>query len=421
MNSLRWILSVALLAPVTVFATVPDRPDPRVQINGDWPGWRGPRRDGVSEDPNVPLHWSPTRNIRWKTPIPGTGHSSPVITGDRVFLTTCLEDQEQRLLLCLDRHDGHVLWQKEVLRAPLEKKNRLNSYASSTPVTDGRHVWVSFFQNPSIVITCYDLDGNEIWRKTPGEFHSIHGFCTSLLLDGQKLIANCDQDAPAYIVALDKDTGHEIWRADRPNRTRSYVPPLIVEAAGKRQLILSGSKCVASYDVETGKQIWIVDGPTEQFVAAPAYLDGIVCITAGFPEHWIVGIRPDGCGNVTSTHVAWRDTRGAGYVPSPVAWGHWFFVASDNGMVSCLEAKTGRRMWEQRLGKHQSASAVAAAGHIYFTDDSGTTWVFKASDKYEPVAKNDINEDVRASPAISQGEIFIRTVQHLYCIGDAVK
>src|SRR5262249_31937670 len=160
-----------------------------------------------------------------------------------------------------------LLWQRVVLTSKLERKDRLNSYASSTPVTDGKHVWVTFLQEPDIQVVCYDFDGNEVWRRSPGKFDSMHGFCSSPALYKDLVIINGDQDAEAYLVALDKHTGAERWRADRPNRTRSYCAPLVVEAAGRPQLVLSGSKCVASYDPETGKQLWIIDGPTEQYVA----------------------------------------------------------------------------------------------------------------------------------------------------------
>jgi outer membrane protein assembly factor BamB len=231
------------------------------------------------------------------------------------------------------------------------------------------------------------------------------------------VILNGDQDALAYIVALDKTTGAERWRADRPNRTRSYCTPLIIEAAGRMQLVLSGSKCVASYDPDTGKQWWIVDGPTEQFVASLVFTDGVVFVTGGFPELHLLGIRPDGDGNVTHTHVLWHETRGASYVPSPIAHGHEFYVVSDSGTASCLEARTGKRLWMARLGRHHSASPVSAGDFLYFLDDAGEMFVLKAGPKFEVVSRNKLGEECRASPAISQGQIFIRTLNHLYCIG----
>lgn len=383
----------------------------------DWPGWRGPRGDGTSTEKNLPLRWSDKENIHWKTPIPGIGHSSPVIWGDRVFLTSCLEDKQQRILLCLDRQTGKILWQRDVLKAPLEPKHKLNSYSSSTAATDGKHLYVSFLGHPRMQVYCYDLNGNLIWNKSPGEFHSRHGFCSPPVLYKDMVILNGDQDAEAWIVALDKATGAERWRTDRPNRTRSYVPPLLIEHEGRKQLVLSGSLCVASYDPDTGKQLWIIDGPTEQFVASLVYLDGVLFLTSGYPEYHIVAIRPDGIGNVTKTHILWRDTKGAGYVPSPVAWDKWFFLVNDGGRASCLEAKTGKRLWYETLGRHHSSSPVVADGYVYFPDDDGKTFVVKAGPVFEVVQKNALGEECYSSPAIAHGQLFLRTQHHLWCIG----
>jgi outer membrane protein assembly factor BamB len=387
----------------------------------EWPGWRGPRGDGTSFEKYVPIHWSKTDNIVWKADVPGKGHSSPVIWGDRIFLTTCIEGELKRELLCLDRRDGKLLWQRVVVTAALEPKHQLNSYASSTPATDGKHVWVSFLAIPDVVVVCYDTDGNEVWRSSPGPFASKHGFCCPPILYKDTVILNGDQDAEAWIVALDQATGKERWRTDRPHRTRSYCPPLLVNAAGREQLVLSGSKCVASYDPDTGKQLWLIDGPTEQFVASLVYGDGLLFLTAGFPEHHIMAIRPDGTGNVTKSAILWRDTRGASYVPSPIAHGDYFFVVSDEGMASCLEARTGKRRWMERLGRHHSSSPVSAGDYLYFPDDDGTTWVLRAGPKFEVVSQNDLGEECYSSPAVARGQIFLRTLHHLWCIGQGTK
>jgi outer membrane protein assembly factor BamB len=396
----------------------------------EWPAWRGPRGDGTSTETGVPVTWSAAANIVWKTAVPGKGHSSPVVWGDRVFVTACIEGEEKRVLLCFDRRTGKRLWERVVLRARLERLNRLNSYASSTPATDGARVWVAFLDYPHVRVACYDAEGNEVWRKTPGELHAVHGFCSSLIPYKDTVILNADQDAKlplrAYIVALDKATGEERWRIDRPNRVRSYTPPAIFEAAGKMQMVVSGSKCVASYDPDTGKQHWIIDGPTEQFVASLVYTDGVFMMTGGFPTLHILGIRPEGTGNVTDTHVAWhlRDRKIVSYVPSPIARGKYFYVVSDGavtstGIVTCLEAKTGKVMWSERLGKHHSASPVLAEGRLYFLDDAGVTHVLKAEPTFEVIARNDLGEPCRASPAVSRGQIVIRGTKHLYCIGAA--
>jgi hypothetical protein len=391
----------------------------------DWPGWRGPRGDGTSSEANVPVRWSATENVAWKVPIRGKGYSSPIVWGDRVFLTTCLEDQKNRVLLALDRGSGKGLWERVVLTAPLEKKNPLNSYASSTPATDGNHVWVTFLEFPNVQVVCYDVEGKEVWRRSPGKLYSIHGFCSSVLLYKDMVIVSADQDATgadrAYIVALDKATGKERWRIDRPNRVRSYCPPVIFQAAGKPQMVLSGSKCVASYDPDTGKQYWIIDGPTEQFVASLVFTDDVFMVTGGYPTLHILGIRPDGQGNVTSTHVLWHERKTPAYVPSPIAAGKSFFVVSDEGQTSCIEARTGKRVWQEKLGRHHRPSPVSAGGNLYFLDDDGATFVVKAAEKFELLARNALGEECNASPAVSRGQFFIRTVKNLYCIGPGEK
>jgi outer membrane protein assembly factor BamB len=343
------------------------------------------------------------------------------VWGDRIFLTTCLEKERKRVLLCLDRRDGKRLWERVVVTAKLEPKHRLNSYASGTPATDGQYVWLAFLDQPYMRVYCYDFDGNLVWQKSPGHFYSPHGFSSSPVLYKDLVILNGDQDAEAFIVALDKATGAERWRADRLNRTRSYCVPILIEAAGKKQLVLSGSKCVASYDPDTGRQWWIIDGPTEQFVASLVFLDNVLFLTGGYPDYYLQGIRPDGTGNVTKTHVLWEHRRGASYVPSPVAHHGYFFIVSDTGIASCLEPKTGKRLWMERLGSHHSASPVAAGGYVYFPDDSGQTFVLKAGPKFEVVSRNSLDEECYASPAIARGQLFIRTLGHLYCIGQPPK
>jgi outer membrane protein assembly factor BamB len=392
---------------------------PRGAPAEEWPCWRGPRGDGTSRETGIPVRWSATENIRWKVPIPGRGYASPIVWGDRVFLTACEERKKERLLLCLRRADGKLLWQRTVLRSALEKKNRLNSYASSTPATDGKHVWVTFMEWPSrrVQVVCYDVAGKEVWRRSPGELRSMHGYCSSLLLYKDIVILNADQDAVAYIVAFDQATGAERWRIDRPNRTRSYCPPVVYDLAGKKQLVLSGSKCVASYDPDTGRQHWIIDGPTEQFCASLVHTQGILFLTGGWPTLHLLGIRPDGTGNVTDTHVLWHVRKHASYVPSPIAEGEHFFVVSDKGKASCLAARTGTYLWTEQLGRHHSASPVSAEGRLYFLDDDGRTHVVRAAPKFELLTTNPLGEKCFASPAVSRGCLYLRGVRHLYCIG----
>jgi outer membrane protein assembly factor BamB len=389
----------------------------------DWPLWRGPRTDGTVTDTGFPRTWGPTENVRWKTELPGTGHSSPVVSKGKVFVTGCVEAERKRVLYCLDRATGKVLWERVVVVSDLEKKHGENSWASSTPAADGERVFVAFLDKPRMRVYCYDYAGNKLWEKSPGEFHSQHGFCSSPMLDKDLVIVNGDQDAPkdqaSFVVALDRETGAERWRIDRPNKLRSYCPPVVIDAAGRRQLVLTGSKCVASYDPDTGKPNWVIDGPTEQFVSSMVLHDGVLLMTAGYPDHCVMAIDPSGGGNVTKTHVLWSKKNEGGYVPSPVAVGGKLFVVDDGGVASCWDVKTGRRYWKERLsGKGHHASAVAADGRVYLTSDEGVTYVLRASAEFEVLARNPLGERVYASPAFSDGHIFIRGAAHLWCIAE---
>jgi hypothetical protein len=365
----------------------------------------------------VPVHWSSTDGILWKSELPGEGHASPIVWNDRVFTVTAILENESRALLCLDRRSGRLLWQRPVLESPLEQKHRLNSYASSTPATDGERIYVTFLDRDEMVAAAYDFAGDLQWSVRPGRFNSVHGFCSSPVLFEDKVIVNGDHDGESYLVALDRSTGKTLWKVPRENKTRSYCTPIIREIGGRTQMILSGSKCVASYDPRDGSRHWILDGPTEQFVASLVYTRGLVFVTGGYPDHHILAINPAGTGNVTATHVVWRDTKGVSYVPSPIAHGDYFLVVSDDGIASCFDARSGKRLWMERIGKHYSASLVSAGGLVYFLSDDGVMTVVRPGRTFEPLAQNELGEYCYASPAISEGQIFLRAERNLYCIG----
>jgi outer membrane protein assembly factor BamB len=394
----------------------------------NWPCWRGPRGDGTSAESEVPVRWNGDtgEHIRWKTPIDGRGHSSPIVWQDRVFVVTCVESSRSRELLCLDRDTGRILWRRTVLAAPLEKRHKLNSYASGTPATDGKRVYMCFLEadfgssyevTPGhLVVAAFDFDGKPCWTVRPGRFSSVHGFCTSPVLFEDKVIVNGDHDGDSYIAALDRETGETVWKVPRRNQTRSYVTPIIREIDGRTQMIFSGSKHVISMDPRDGSEHWTIDGPTEQFVASLVYDGELLYLTAGFPEYHILAIRPDGHGNVTDTHIVWRTTRACSYVPSPIISGQYFLVVSDSGIASCFEARTGQRHWMERIGDHYSASLTSADGLVYFLADDGVMKVIRPGPELDVVAVNELGEYCYASPAISEGRIFLRSEDHLFCI-----
>jgi outer membrane protein assembly factor BamB len=386
----------------------------------DWPVWRGPGNDGRSTETSFPTSWSKSDNIVWRTELPGEGHASPVIFGGKLFTVAATPETGERTLICLDRTTGKKLWEQTVVKAPSERVHKENSHASSTPACDGERVFCTFLDGKEVVVAAYSLDGKLLWQKRPGIFSSVHGFCSTPIPYKDKVIVNCDHDGPGYIVALSRADGRELWRITRPNNTRSYCTPIIREAAGRTQMVLSGSKCIASYDPDTGKQLWIVDGPTDQFVASPVFSEktGLFYITGGFPEHHIMAIRPDGSGNVTKTHIAWHHHNAAGvsYVPSPIIEGDWFLITDDRGVAHAFDAKNGDIVWNEKFGRSH-ASIVSAGGVLYFTNDAGVCRVVKPAEKFATVATNDLGEPTYASPALSNGQIFIRTGKAIYCIG----
>ena len=399
----------AVLAAVLVLAAQPVWAE-------DWPGWRGPRGDGSSLEKDVPVRWSATENIAWKTPIPGKGHASPIIWRDRIFIVTAIEEARQRVLMCLDRDSGKVLWDRVVLEAPLGRLHKLNSHASSTPATDGERVYVSFLDGDRMFVAAYDFAGEKVWEVRPGVFASMHGYCSSPILWKDKVIVNGDHDGPAYIVALDRSTGKTVWTTPRPNNTRSYCAPIVRTIDGRNQLILSGNKCVASYDPDSGQQHWMIEGPTEQFVASLVYNGKLLFMTCGFPDLYMQAIRPDGSGNVTKTHVVWQKDEDCSYVPSPAAVGDYFFVVDDNGVASCLKAEDGKVMWRERFKQRHSASLITANGLVYLLSDQGVMRIVRAAAQFELVATNEIGEETNASPAVSPGRIYLRGDKHLFCI-----
>ncbi|MBL9083459.1 MAG: PQQ-binding-like beta-propeller repeat protein [Planctomycetales bacterium] len=407
----------------------------------NWPCWRGPRGDGTVTDAKLPTAWSDDQNgkqenIVWKVPLPGVGHSSPVVWDNVIFLTTCLVDQgdgktpTDRLLMCLDKTTGKEKWRQSVCKSPLEKKHTLNSFASGTPTTDGQSVFVTFLESDSpdekknhgqMVVAAYDFAGKRLWEVRPGEFSSTHGYCSSPVLFEDLVIVNGDHDGNSYIVALRQVDGSTVWKTPREHKTRSYCTPIIRRFGpspdAPPQLILSGSKSVCAYNPRTGERIWNIDGPTEQFVASMVDDGKLLFMTCGFPERHILAIKPDGKGNVTETHIAWRSKDNCAYVPSPIICDGYFLVVADNGIASCFRAADGERLWLKRIGPGHSASLLTAGGLVYFLSDRGTMKIIRPGKEYEEVAVNELGEDCFASPAASDGKLYVRSVGHLYCIG----
>ena len=402
----------------------------------DWPSWRGPRGDGSSLERNIPTTWNGEtgEGIVWKVPVPGVGHSSPIVHGDSVFVTSCDLDSQQRILLCYDAETGQQQWKRTVLEVPLEFKHALNSYASGTPATDGTLVYVTFLEGEhetetqrgrkiervtqgKMVVAAYDFSGNQIWLAKPGGFASKHGYCSSPVLFEDLVIVNGDHDGESYVVALDRRSGETVWKTERRHKTRSYVTPLLRRIDGQPHLVFSGSKQITSLNPRDGSTWWTIDGPTEQFVASMVFDGEKFYMSAGFPTHHVMGIHSDGLGNVTDSHVAWHSTVAKSYVPSPAVIADKLFVADDRGILNCFDTHSGDRIWRERLAPHFSASLVTAGGLVYVTSDEGTTFVIRPDDNVHVIAENSLGQNCYSSFAISEGQIYARGKTDLFRIG----
>ncbi len=406
-----YVIFVALLACLLLEFSVPAEAE-------SWPCWRGPRGDGTCIERSVPTDWDGDGAL-WKTEIPGQGHASAIVWGDRVCTATALPATKERMLVCLDRATGKILWQQTVVQGPLEAINKENSHASGTPATDGERVYVAFRVGDEIVVAAHDLaGGKQLWLVRPGTHSGEWGFSNEPVLFKDMVIVDGDSKGDSFLIALNREDGKTRWRASRTHQGISYSAPLIREMAGRIQLIQCGDRCVTSFDPETGKQLWTVDGPSQEFVATPTYSEkaGLVFISSSWPKQVLLTIRPDGSGDVTNTHVVWSDNKGAPYVPSTIVAGDLLLSVNNGGTAFCYEAATGKVLWQQKLGRHH-ASPVLIDGLVFFINDDGQVNVIKPGPAFERVAQYELGEQCYASPAISDGQVFLRGFRHLFCFG----
>ena len=397
----------------------------------DWPRWRGPENDGVARG-DVPLEFSATKNIAWKTHIPGRGHSSPVIWGNKIFLTTAiptgaadqyapaLQKEQRFVVICLDRITGKVLWERTAKTATPPEGYRIpyGSYASNSPVTDGKRVYC-FFESRGIFV--YDLDGVLQWQK---DFPPLHkrgdfGEGTPTMLDGDTLYLKFDQEQGSYLLALDKNTGKELWRVER-DEPSSWSAPLMVTYNGRKQLIVAGTT-VRSYDPANGKLIWKCAGLGLNSIPAPVSANGVVYVMTGFQGPNMMAIRIDREGDLTGTDgVLWSTNRGTPYNPSPVLHNDILYFISDSAMLSVFKASTGEAYYkQQRLPNPHSlkASPVAVNGKLYIPTEEGEVVVVKMGEKFEVLATNSMGDEMFiASPAVAGSVMYLRGRSTLYCI-----
>ena len=395
----------------------------------NWPQFRGWNGAGISEEKSLPIRWSDENHIYWKTDLPGPGHSSPCIWGDKIFLTAFRpeggppqisdewvpEPKGELHALALSTRTGKILWQRKI-PVKIEQVHVFNSPASPTPVTDGERVYFYF---GSYGLLCYDLEGNKIWELPLGPSGNDHGGSSSPILYKDSLIMNSDNDEDPFLLAVHKKTGTLKWRTSRSGFERSFATPMLWKVNGKTELVVSGSYQVKGYDPDTGEEIWTCRGMTRWAVPIPVAAHGLLFATSGLGGNVFLAIRPGGRGDITNTHLAWRYNRGAPYVPSPVVVGEYLYAVRNGGVMICLRATTGQIAWQKRLpaGGDYYASILAADGKLYTLSEEGKACVLEAGPNFNLLSVNDMNERCMATPAISNGQIFIRSDQTLFCIG----
>ena len=421
----------------------------------DWPQWRGPHGTGATDETNLPVTWSATENIAWKAAIGGLGVSSPIVAGDRVFVTSQLGTGVRRpgnhprlsegagpagerllqtrrdgpadghvyfVVEAFHRADGRRLWQYRMEAiGPLVGVHDKANLASPSPVTDGQMVYAWFGTGQIVAL---DMNGKVVWQRHLGQeispFDITWGHASSPTLFGDTVLLLCDHTPASYLLAVDKKTGKQRWRADRGKGRASYTTPFVVETASGPELIVNSSQRVDAYDPRTGEFLWHVGGSSQFPIPSPTFHDGVVYMTRGYRSGPYMAIRPGGRGDVAASHLVWEVPTGAPYISSLVYDAGILYMASDVGAISAIDAISGKRIWRQRVDGIFSASPIAGDGKIYFVSETGETIVLRGGRQPEILARNNIGERLIASPAVSNGAIYLRSDERLFCIRSAV-
>jgi outer membrane protein assembly factor BamB len=414
----------------------------------NWPQWRGPLGTGVAPRADPPLEWSErdSKNVRWKTELPGRGHSTPIIWGDRIFVTAAIPvgpalpprystapgahdnvpvtHRQRFVVLCLDRAQGRILWQRLVREAlPFDGHHNTGSFASSSAVTNGNRVYAFF---GSYGLYCFDFDGKPLWDADFGRMQPLHGHGegSSPALYGDTLIVNCDHEGKSFVAALDAVSGEERWRIARDEVT-SWATPIVIEHEGRPQVIVSGTNRMRGYDLDNGKVLWECGGLSSNVVASPVYADGMVFAGSSYEKRALLALRLDGAhGDITGTNrVAWTRSQATPYVPSPLLYGDsLYYLGHYQGVLTRVNAATGKdRPGAFRLAGIEDvyASPVGAASRIYVTDRDGTTLVLSHADKPRVLAENQLDDQFSASASIAGRDLFLRGERYLYCLAES--
>ena len=406
-----WIVSLALwiVAPTAPAA--------------DWLAWRGPLGTGYCEEKSLPLTWSQTENVKWSVPLDGDGNSSPIVVGQRVFITHAPKPSNLRGLRCYDRDTGKLLWKHEVAYTEKEETHGTNPPCASSPTSDGQRV-VAWYGSAGLF--CYDLEGKILWQKDLGKVEHIWGYGSSPLLHENLVILNFGPGLNAFVAAFDKQSGDEIWRKEFPDQKSpkaddyrgSWSTPVVATVGGKTLLLLSLPIRLYACDPRTGEEVWSCGGLANKLIyTSPLVAGDIVVVMCGYGGP-AIAVRGGGTGDVTETHKLWTHPRNSQRVGSGVVVDGLVYILNENGSFWCMDPQTGERKWEQPRGGGTSWSSMTyAAGRIYISNTPGTTFVLEANPKeFKLLAENQLNETIRATPAFSNGQIFIRTYKNLYCI-----
>ena len=389
----------------------------------NWPGFRGPTRQGVSSEVEVPLHWARDNNVFWKTPIPGSAWSSPIVWGNRIFLTTAVDGGSSCHVLSIDARTGRILWDTHVFDQQTLMKRRQNSYASPTPVTDGQSVFAVFADGSIVAL---DFDGNVLWRNREFDFFSEHGLGASPILYENLLIMAFDPSSRtgraekigwkvpwegAALWALEKETGELVWEGKRGPSRLAHVTPNLMQVDGKMQLVSAAGDVVQGFNPDSGERLWSVYAQGEGVVPSIVIGGGLAYSISGFEATAIRAVAPGGT-------VAWEQTRSASHIPSMIYDAGLLYNIHENGVATCMDARTGAVIWQERVGGTHWASPVLADGRIYFLSEEGETTVIQTGREFKELTRNRLDEHTQASMAVSKGRLYIRTEKFVWAIGD---
>jgi outer membrane protein assembly factor BamB len=404
-------------------------------LGANWPAWRGPEANGVTSEPQLPSEWSDSKNIRWKTPLPDRGNSTPIVWGNRVFITQSIDAENRRTVMSFDRANGKLLWQTGLTYKEDDKTHEANPLCSASPVTDGERV-IAYFGSAGVY--CYDFAGKELWRRELGKQQHEWGYGSSPVLHGGLCFVYHGPGPGAQLLALDSKTGKTVWKFEEPpaktaqrsdgfkGKEPGYVgtwsTPIIIKSGEREELIMSFPNHLVAFDPKTGKQLWTCDGLNPLIYASPIYGEGLVVSMGGFFGSTI-GVKPGGSGDVSGSARVWREERAKkNRCGSGVIAGGRIFLVNMEGFIECVDLKTGNQLWEERLPRQRAkgeswSSTLLVGDRVYAVNQSGEVTVFKAGPQFEVVSVNSIGDELtNASLVPSNGELFLRTHKHLWCI-----